>query len=98
MRSIGKTGFVLIFGRRPVERVALSFLPASKTSAGPDISRAMNFGELLGLNDDGDQGEVPAAPSTAKVWYLAYLSPMARTCTYAGSFRQAWSASMLGYM
>lgn len=56
------------------------------------------FRELLGLNDGGDQGEVPAAPSTAKVWYSAYFSPMARTCTYAGSFRQAWSASMLGYI
>jgi hypothetical protein len=56
------------------------------------------FRPLPDLNDVGDQGDVPAAPSTAKVWYLAYFSPMARTCTYAGSFRQAWSASMLGYM
>ena len=45
----------------------------------------------------GDQGELPAAPSTAKVWYFAYFSPTRRTCTYSGSFRHACSASMLGY-
>jgi len=38
-----------------------------------------------------------AMPSTAKVRYLAYFSPIFRTSSYAGSFRQAWTASTLGY-
>lgn len=46
----------------------------------------------------GNQGELPTAPSTAKVWYFAYFSPTRRTCTYSGSFRQAFRASILGYM
>jgi hypothetical protein len=36
-------------------------------------------------------------PSTAKVRYLAYFSPIFRTCSYAGSFRHARTASTLGY-
>ena len=36
-------------------------------------------------------------PSTAKVRYLAYFSPIFRTCSYAGSFRHARAASTLGY-
>src|SRR5262249_47994689 len=36
-------------------------------------------------------------PSTAKVRYFAYFSPIFRTCSYAGSFRHARTASTLGY-
>ena len=54
-----------------------------------DQYRRKILASCSGFHDSGDQGELPAAPSTAKVWYLAYFSPTLRTCTYAGSFRQA---------
>ena len=71
----------------------------------PDIGRVKRVGQRRATSRPskfnnagcGDQGELPAVPSTAKVRYFAYFSPTRRTCTYSGSFRHACSASMLGY-